>query len=441
MIQLCGMQTLRRALGRWDLTALGVNQVIGGAIFLWPAQVAAQVGAWSPIGYVLIGLLSLSVALCFAELSSRFDTTGGPYVFTRAAFGDFVGFEIGWMQWFSRASSQASIMAATAVALGYYWPALTIGWPRAAFLIALTLVFGGINVRGVRQSSTVVNVLTIGKLVPLGVFIVVGLAYVEPARLTALPPVTLQQSLAAGLLFIFIFGGYEVVPVPAGESRDPRRDMPFAMVATIVAVTIVMMLTQVVAQGVLPDLAGHATPIADAAAAFMGAAGALLIGIGSVVSMTGNNAGQVLSGSRMIFAMAEQKQLPALLGRIHPRYRTPANAIIFTSGVALALALSGSFAQIALVSALARLLMYGGSAAATLRLRSAAMSGTVPPAGFTAPFGALVPIVAMGVCVALAAGATQAQLLGGVAALAAGAVLYGLSLRSNAHPEDRTLRT
>src|SRR4051794_10709946 len=393
------MATLKRALGRWDLTAIGVNQVIGGAIFLWPAQVAAQIGAWSPIGFVLIGILSLSVALCFAELSSRFDSTGGPYLYTRAAFGEFVGFEIGWMQWFSRATSQASIMAATVIALGYYWPALTTGWPRAAFLIALTLVFGGINVRGVRQSSTVVNVLTIGKLVPLAIFIVVGLAYVEPSRLTVLPPITLQQSLAAGLLFIFIFGGYEVVPVPAGESCDPRRDIPFAMVATIVSVMIVMTLTQVVAQGVLPDLAGHATPIADAAAAFMGAAGALLIGVGSVVSMTGNNAGQVLSGSRMIFALAEQGQLPQVFARIHPVYRTPSNAIVFTSAVALTLALSGSFAQIALVSALARLLMYGGSAAATLRLRSApapAASG-VKPAGFTAPLGPIVPLIAMGV--------------------------------------------
>src|SRR3954469_11398298 len=178
------MTTLKRALGRWDLTALGVNQVIGGAIFLWPAQVAAQVGAWSPVGFVLIGLLSLSVALCFAELSSRFEATGGPYVFTRAAFGDFIGFEIGWMQWFSRATSQASIMAATAVALGYYWPALTAGWSRATFLVTLTLIFGAINIRGVRQGSLVVNVMTVGKLVPLALFIVIGLAYVQPARLT-----------------------------------------------------------------------------------------------------------------------------------------------------------------------------------------------------------------------------------------------------------------
>jgi amino acid transporter len=421
------MATLKRALGRWDLTAIGVNQVIGGAIFLWPAQVAAQIGAWSPIGFVLIGFLSLSVALCFAELSSRFDATGGPYLFTRAAFGELVGFEVGWMQWFSRASSQASIMAATAVALGYYFPALTFGWPRAVFLVALTAAFAAINIRGVRQGALVVNALTIAKLAPLAVFIVVGLAFVQADRLTTLPPITTQQALAAGLLLIFIYGGYEVVPVPAGEAIDPQRDVPFAMVATIVSVAIVMTLVQIVAQGVLPGLAGHATPIADAAAAFLGAAGALLIGVGSVVSMTGNNAGQVLSGSRMLYALAEHGQLPSFLARIHPRFRTPVNAIVFTSAVALTLALSGSFAAIAVVSALARLMMYAGSAAATLKLRSRSSTGELTPATFTAPLGPTAPIVAIGVCVALAAGATRAQLLGGVAALAAGALLYVLA--------------
>jgi basic amino acid/polyamine antiporter, APA family len=418
------MTTLNRALGRWDLTAIGVNQVIGGAIFLWPAQVAAQIGAWSPVGFVLIGLLSLSVALSFAELSSRFDATGGPYLYTRAAFGDFVGFEVGWMQWFSRATSQASIMAATAVALGYYWPSLTIGWPRALFLILLTVGFAAINVRGVRQAAWVVNTLTIGKLIPLALFIVVGLAFVRVDRLTSLPPVTITEALAAGLPLIFIYGGYEVVPVPAGEAVDPRRDMPFAMIATIVVVAVVMTLVQVVAQGVLGNVADHATPIADAAAAFLGAGGALLIGIGSVVSMTGNNASQVLSGSRMLYALAERGDLPTFLARIHPHYRTPANAIVATSLVAVVLALSGSFAQIAVVSALARLLMYAGSAAAALRLRAAGERLGVKPAAFVAPLGSTAPVVAMLVCVALAAGATRAQLLGGVAALAVGALLY-----------------
>jgi len=422
------MATLKRALGRWDLTAIGVNSVIGGAIFLWPAQVAAQIGAWSPIGFVLIGLLSLSVALCFAELSSRFDATGGPYLFTRAAFGGFVGFEVGWMQWFTRPASQASIMAAMVVALGYYFPALTAGWRRALFLAALTLVFAGINTRGIRQGTLAVNVLTIAKLVPLLIFIAIGAAFVQPRRLTVLPAITIQQALAAGLLLIFVYGGYEVVPVPGGEALDPRRDVPFAMIATILTAAIVMTLIQIVAQGVLPDLAGHATPIADAAAAFLGAGGALLIGIGSVVSMAGTIAGHVLSGSRLIFALAEGDQLPAFFARIHPRFQTPVNAIVFTSAVALILALSGSFTAVAVVSVLARLLVYAGSAAAVLRLRSQSPPAPeVKRATFVAPLGPTAPIVAMGVCAALAAGATRDQLLGGAAALGVGALFFAAS--------------
>jgi amino acid transporter len=136
----------------------------------------------------------------------------------------------------------------------------------------------------------------------------------------------------------------------------------------------------------------------------------------------------------MIFALAEQGQLPRALAYIHPRYRTPSNAIVFTSAVALTLALSGSFAQIALVSALARLLMYGGSAAATLRLRYSRATDAVKPAGFTAPFGPTMPIVAMCVCVVLAAGATRDQLLGGVAALAAGAILYAITTKLQRAP-------
>ena len=423
------MATLQRALGRWDLTAIGVNSVIGGAIFVWPALVAAQIGAWSPIGFVAIGLLSMSVALCLAELSSRFDATGGPYLFTRAAFGDFVGFEVGWMQWFTRPASQASIMAAMAIAVGYYFPAVTAGWPRVLFLAVLTIVFAGINIRGIRQGTLAVDALTIAKLVPLLIFIAIGLAFVQPRRLTVLPAITIQQALAAGLLLIFVYGGYEVVPVPGGEALDPRRDVPFAMVATIVIVAIVMTLIQIVAQGVLPDLAGHATPIADAAAAFLGAGGALLIGVGSVVSMAGTIAGHVLSGSRLIFALAEGDQLPAFFARIHPRFQTPVNAIVFTSAVALILALSGSFTAVAVVSVLARLLVYAGSAAATLRLRSMADPAAAKPAVFVAPLGPTMPIVAMLVCAALAAGATRQQLAGGVLAFAVGALFFALARR------------
>ena len=427
------MATLRRALGRWDLTAIGINQVIGGAIFLVPSQVAAQIGAWSPIGFVLMGIATLAVALCFAEVGSRFDRTGGPYLYTRAAFGRFAAFEVGWMQWFTRAASQASVMAGIAVALGYYWPAMTSGWPRAAVLVGITTALAWVNVRGIRQSAWLVNALTIGKLLPLALFIGVGLFFIEPARLTTLPPITMGQVSTAALLLIFIFGGFDVVGTPAGEALDPRRHVPFALVTTILAVMTIMTLAQIVAQGVLPDLAPHSTPIADAAAVFLGSAGALLVGAGSVVSMTGNNAGQVLSGSRMLFALAEHGDLPAFFARIHPRFRTPANAVVFTSVVAVVLALSGSWVKLAVVSAVARLVTYAGVSAATLRLRAPKFSQTVPAAGFVAPFGPVVPIVAIAMSLGVAVGATREQLLGGLAALVVGAVLF-LGSRSGSDP-------
>jgi amino acid transporter len=212
--------------------------------------------------------------------------------------------------------------------------------------------------------------------------------------------------------------------VPAGEALDPRRHVPFALVGTILTVMAVMTLAQLVAQSVLPNLAAESAPIAAAAAVLIGPAGAALVGAGSVLSMTGNNAGQILNGSRMLFALAEHRELPAVFGRIHPRYRTPAHAILFTSAVALALALTGSFVKLAVVSALARLVTYTGVSMATLRLRSPKFAASVPPATFVAPLGPVIPIVATLVSAAIAAGATREQLLGGGAALVAGAVLF-----------------
>ena len=152
--------TLERALGRWDLTGIGINQVIGGAIFLIPSQVALAVGGWSVGFVVLAGVSSLFVALCFAEAGSRFDGTGGAYVYTRAAFGRFIGFEIGWMQWFTRVTSQASVVNGIAVSVAYYWSAAADGLPRAALITLLTAALAAVNVVGIRQSAWLVNALT-----------------------------------------------------------------------------------------------------------------------------------------------------------------------------------------------------------------------------------------------------------------------------------------
>ena len=422
---------LTRALGRWDLTAIGVNQVIGGAIFLLPADVARLVGPWGPLAFMAVGLLSLLIALCFAEVSSRFDRTGGPFLPARAAFGRFVGFEVGWLMWFTRVTSQASVANGLAIALAFYWPPLASGAPRALLLISLTAGLTWINVRGVKQSSWFVNALTIGKLAPLAIFVIAGVWFINPAHFAALPPVTREQGATAAILLIFAFGGYEVTGILAGEAANPRRDVPFAFVATLITVAIVMSATSVVATGVLPNLAGSRTPLADGAALFLGAGGALMISIGSAISMTGNNMGQILNGSRSLFALAENGDLPPWFGRVHPRYHTPSNAVLFTAAVAIVLALTGSFVALAAVSAIARLVMYLAVCLATLVLRRREPAGDVGPAQFTVPLGPVVPVLASMVALGILAGATRQQLIAGAAALVAGAVLFLVATAKN----------
>jgi amino acid transporter len=427
---------LHRALGRWDLTAIGVNQVLGAAVFAIPATVAAAAGAWAPWIVAGVGLASLLIALCFAEVGSRFEGTGGPYLYTRAAFGRFAAFEVGWMMWFTRASSWAAVINVLVISLGFYWPPVTTGWTRGALITAIIVTIAVINIRGIRQSSLVVNALTIGKVLPLLVFIAAGMFFVQPQLFVPTAGVSLAALSSSGLALIFAFGGYEVVSVPAGEARNPRRDVPFALLMTIVIVTAIMTLIQIVAQGTLPGIAQSTTPLADASTLFLGSAGAVLITIGAVFSTTGNNVGGAISGSRNLFALAEQGDLPHFFGVVHPRFRTPVNAILFTSGVALVLALSGRFAALALASAFSRLFFYLFTCAATLRLRQARFHASVQPPTFVAPFGPLIPVAAIAIALTILAGVRSDQLLAGVIALAVGAVLYLMAVGSQQARRD-----
>ena len=420
---------LRRALGRWDLTAIGVNQVIGAAIFILPAQVAQLVGSWAPLMFLGVGLASLFVALCFAEVGSRFDSTGGPIGPARAAFGRFVGFEVGWMLWFSRVSSGASVINGLALALGYYWPVVSTGAPRALVILA---VLGGLtwaNLRGIKQTSWLVNFFTIGKLLPLIVFALVGVWFADWSRVVPTGPAPLTQLGQAALLLIFAYGGYEVTGIPAGEASNPKKDVPFAFVAVILIVSAVMTLTAAVATGLLPDVGATTTPIADASALIMGGFGGLLVSLGSVISTTGNNMGQLLSGSRTVYALAENGDLPQVFAKVHPEFRTPYVAIWFTSIVLVVLALTGSFVFLAAMSAVARLVVYLSACGATLRLRRADRASRVAPAQFTAPLGPVIPLLAIAITSSILAGATSQQLLSGVVALAVGAVLFAIATR------------
>ncbi len=421
--------TLKRELGRWDLTAIGINMVIGAGVFLVPSEVAAQVGRWGPAVYLALGFFSLLVGLCFAEVGSRFEGTGGPYLYTQAAFGRFAAFEVGWMYWFTRVAAQASVTNGLILALGFYWPWMRMGMSRLLLLTVVTAAFATINVWGVRQAARMVDFFTIGKLLPLLLFIGVGIFFIRPQYLVPAGPVPWSHLPAAMLVLLFIFSGYEVIAVPAGESKNPRRHVPFAVVATILAVTAVNTLVHIVAMGTLVTLASSVTPLADAALLFMGAAGALMMGLGSVVSIMGNTAGQILTSSRMLFALAENGDLPAFFGKIHRTFRTPANAIIFSSAAALILALSGSFEELAAASAMARLLVYLSVCGSTLILRRRKFDHDLDPPGFRLPFGPLIPSLALVFSASMLLGVGKEEFIVGMAALLLGAILFLISTR------------
>jgi amino acid transporter len=403
-------------------------------VFATPAALAAAAGGWSPWMVAAVGLASMLIALSFAEVASRFDGTGGSYLYTRAAFGRFASFEVGWMMWFTRAASWASVVNVLVTSLGFYWPSAKSGSLRTILIAALVTAIAAINVRGIRLSSLVVNVLTVSKLLPLLMFIGAGLFFVDWTRLQPGPLPSLAQFSASGLLLIFAYGGYETVPVPGGEARDPKRGVPFALIMTIAIVTMVFTLTQVVAIGTLSTVATSDTPLASAAAQFLGPPGAAVMTLAAVVSTLGNNMGQALSGPRNLFALAEQGDLPAFFGRVHPRFRTPVNAILVTAGVSLVLAVSGTFAALAAASAISRLLVYVATCASMLKLRSPRFDGRVAPALFTVPLGPIVPCAAIVIALAILAGASTLQLLSGTGALAAGGLLYWMAV----HAHDTT---
>jgi amino acid transporter len=255
---------LRRAVGLAGLTAIALNGVVGSGIFVLPATVYALAGAASPAAYVIAAALMALVVACFAEAGSRFEETGGPYLYARAAFGPFAGFLVGWMFFLSRLAATAAIANALAAYLGYLHPSLGTGMGRA---LAITLAVGGLallNVYGVRQGSVAVNVLTVAKLLPLLLLVGVGLFFVDGSRvqLLALPPAaSLRQAV---LPLIFAYGGVENASVPTEESHEPRRHVPVALLVTIAATAGLYILIQVVVQGTVVELASSPTPLAIA---------------------------------------------------------------------------------------------------------------------------------------------------------------------------------
>jgi amino acid transporter len=392
---------LVRAIGRWTLVALVINSIIGSGIFGLPDDVARLVGAAGPFAYLIAALGMGIIVACFAEVASQFTEAGGPYLYAHKAFGALVGIQTGWFAWLVRLTSAAANANLFVVYFGEFVPSATDPLPRAALLTALIGLLGYVNVRGVKSGANLSNVFTVTKLVPIAIFVFVGLTLVGSKIQVGASSATGTNWMQAVLALIFAYGGFEAALMPMGEAKEPRRDAPFALFAALVAVTLVYLLVHLVVMGAITDPAAfeqtavRERPVAEAARVFLGAGGAILIAIGVLISTYGYLAGQFVSAPRLTYAFAEQRAFPALFAAIHPRFRTPYVSIAVYALLVWGLAVYGSFIWNAILSAVARLFAYAAVCAAVIQLRR-----TQPAeAAFRLPAGWLFALAGIGFCV------------------------------------------
>ncbi len=414
---------LVRSLRRWDLIAVVLNGVIGAGIFGLPSKVFGLAGDYSLFAFGACAICVALIVLSFAEVASRFSGTGGPYLYARETYGPAVGFTVGWLVWVARVTGFAANCNLLPDYLDLFFHGAGSGAPRAAIIIVVVLLLIALNLTGVRRVATTSNALAIGKLLPLAAFIAVGLFFLVPSRFTFSVWPGYQPFSQAMLLLVYAFTGFEMVVVPAGETRQPQQNMPAALMAGIATVVIFYVLIQVVCIGTLPGLAASKRPLADAAAHFAGSWGAVVITAGIVISLAGNLNVIILTASRILFAMAERGELPAKLAVIHSRYRTPFIAVLLSAAIMLVLTLSGTFIYFVTISTLARLVTYLITCSALPKHRRRA---TAPPAMFLAPFGVAVSCIAMAVAIWLLSNSTLREARDTLAATALGLTIYWL---------------
>jgi amino acid transporter len=424
---------LRRAISKTGYSAMTFNGVIGAGIFGLPAIAAAKTGAFSPWLFVLAGLLIFSVVLSFARASSMFRHTGGVVLYASQAFGPFAGFQAGWLAYLGRVTAMGANANLLITYASWFWTPLADEPYRSIMISTIFIGLTWLNVLGVRNSIGIIYVFTILKLLPISLLVLFGLGYVDLQMLGGAELPRFGELGEAVLVVLYAYVGFEGTVVAAGEGNRPRRDLPRAMINTILITGLIYVLVQVVAISTLPDLAESSVALVDVSVVLFGPVGAVLLTLGAVFSIGGNLQSTYLSAPRMTYALARDGSLPEWFARVHPRFHTPHISLWVYGLFCLLLALSGSFVWLAVMSTLARLLTYILTIAALPRLEKtvAKEAGEAPEDQFSLPGGLLIPAIAMLLCLWLISYASAEAWLTTLLFIALGSVLYVFSRRAS----------
>lgn len=417
---------LLRAIGFAGVAVLALNSTIGGGIFGLPPNVVARAGLASPWLFLGVGLLIIPIVLTFAQLASYFRDSGGPVLYTARAFGPAVGFGTGWIYYISRITAYAANSTLLATYLGSLWAPAATATGQTLTLVVVCAALTWANYVGVRNGVRALSLLTVLKLAPIAVLVLWGLPYVAVNPVVPSHGFEIDGLGGTVLMMMYAFVGFESATIVSGESKDPRRALPAALALTTVLVGVFYFLIVLSYVAVLPELEGDQVTLVGMGAHLFGPVGAVVITLAAVFSIGGNLGAILLAAPRLSFSMAEQQMLPKWFGAVHPRYSTPGNSIVFLGALALALALSGTFAELVIASSLTRLITYVLCIAALPIIHRRA-SEDVKAAAFHLPGGFAIPSIALVISLWIAShsGRDEWLLTGGLLAL--GVALFGVA--------------
>lgn len=363
---------LTRSIGRWAFTALLVNTVIGSGIFGIPSALNGVVGRASPFAMILAGLAIGLMMACFAEVASRFTEPGGAYLYTRTAFGRFVGMQVGWFSWLAPMGTSAAAANLFTTYLAAYFPFASTVAGRA---LVITLLFSALaiaNCLGVRVGANLSSVFTVVKLVPLALLIVLGMAFFAHhpqtyAQAQSTPP-GISPWIGAMLLLAFAYAGFENALLPTGEVQDPQRTVPFALGIGLLLCVAVYALVQFAVVATIGTVSTE-RPLAAVALLLVGGTGAALVTAAAMISTFGHLSAVLLATPRLTYSLAQQRDFPAIFARLHPRFQTPYVSIVAFSALTWILALSGTFRWAIALASGAVIVIYASVCASLIRLR------------------------------------------------------------------------
>ncbi len=417
---------LKRGIQKWTLVLMIINSIIGAGIFGLPSKIFQLTGVYSIAAFFVCAAIVLVFILCFAEVGSRFDKTGGPYLYTLIAFGRFPAFLVGWLLLFSRIFGYATLINLMVTYLSFFSASLNDPFARVAIILFITSLLTYINHIGVKNIARTSNILTVAKLIPLAIFIIAGLFFLDTDLFKANQNFSLPSFSNAVLLLVFAFGGFESVMVNTGEINNPSKTIPFALLTATIVVAVFYILIQITAIGTLPSLADSDKPLADAATGFMGSLGGKMIAAGAFISILGTLNISMFSGSRLPFAFSNEGQFPKFFSYVHSKYRTPTLSLLAMAIVSAIVSIAWSFITALTVAVIIRVLVYLFVCASLIMLRKKMREQT---GYYKIPAGNIVAGTGILISVWLLSAAKLIELRNVAILLAIGIIVYVLRLK------------